>query len=425
IRPSTSRADQLRCRAVAQLSRMSRPESARLSDAALLPRIFATVGLLAAVCVAEFVACRHRAAVANLLWLYWCFGYVSVAGLAYFVRHWRWLQVCACLPCVCYVASYFLLEESPRWLMANGRNSEALRLSDRCFQSESHIKELFNTPVMLRKTLVLFLAWFAISLTYYGVSLDSGFVVASNAFVSTGAAPAYVAAWLLADRLGRRVPSMAMYIGLGACLALLNLPDRDSVIYTLIALTAKLLVTSAFSVLIHYTAEICPTSVRNAGLFACSAVGRAASVAAPFVVMNGGAGVSRLAASRRRRPCDRRRTAGDPRLPLMQSVQEANLVTPFEPICPNFSGRESQFLDLLKKRRDDIAVYFVGQGGSAVAIETPTLPHSWSQWSQPELEPEEAVNSPAPAAAAASEPGYDDDPAVFFSSSKYLINPFA
>uniref|UniRef100_A0A1I8FCC9 Aa_trans domain-containing protein n=1 Tax=Macrostomum lignano TaxID=282301 RepID=A0A1I8FCC9_9PLAT len=285
--------------------------------------IFATVGLLAAVCVAEFVACRHRAAVANLLWRVLVLR-LRVCGLAGLL--------CAALALAAGVAA---LADGQR------RNSEALRVCQRIakinqrsiptatvelmtaqrpvFQSESHIKELFNTPVMLRKTLVLFsglVSRFAISLTYYGVSLDSGFVVASNAFhgaVSLIEAPPTWLPGCWPTRLGRRVPSMAMYIGLGACLALLNLPDRDSVIYTLICPDRQAVghqrISGADSLYSGNLARplcatpACSLAAPSAGRLGCR----------PFVVMNGGG--RRLQAGRqrrfrlperRRRPCDRR-----------------------------------------------------------------------------------------------------------------------
>ncbi|PAA46044.1 hypothetical protein BOX15_Mlig029034g1 [Macrostomum lignano] len=237
---------------------------------------------------------------------------MSVAGMAYLVRQWRWLQLLTCLPCLFYIACYFLLQESPRWLIAHGRYTDALyvceniaRVNGRTiptaakelltygFQTsqppehsrEGNVSEMFRTRIMLKKSLILFCAWFAISLNYNSISLDSDFL-ASDVFINTVLSglievPAYVTAWIVAEKVGRRIPIAVLYTMLSACLISVAVLTPGSVSHTVLALLAKLSATCAFSIITNYTAEVYPTSIRNTGIFFCSAIGRISSLLAP------------------------------------------------------------------------------------------------------------------------------------------------
>ena len=56
----------------------------------------------------------------------WVTGWLSLAGLAYLFRDWRQLMLYSSLPSLLSVLMYWLLPESPRWLVSKGRGSAAL-----------------------------------------------------------------------------------------------------------------------------------------------------------------------------------------------------------------------------------------------------------------------------------------------------------
>ncbi|PAA88639.1 hypothetical protein BOX15_Mlig015104g1 [Macrostomum lignano] len=436
--------------------------------------IFATVNLLSTVCITEFVGCKHRALVANLLWLYYCLGYMSVAGMAYLVRQWRWLQLLTCLPCLFYIACYFLLQESPRWLIAHGRYTDALyvceniaRVNGRTiptaakelltygFQTsqppehsrEGNVSEMFRTRIMLKKSLILFCAWFAISLNYNSISLDSDFL-ASDVFINTVLSglievPAYVTAWIVAEKVGRRIPIAVLYTMLSACLISVAVLTPGSVAHTVLALLAKLSATCAFSIITNYTAEVYPTSIRNTGIFFCSAIGRISSLLAPFIlaVNSGGSYGARMAApiafaclgilagaALYYLP----ETKG---IPLPQTVREANIITP---------GKEPAFISLVQKRRQEIAVYFVGRGESATVSFGNSVADAASQQQtaaaaqdqQPvqirlegvaangETATEDLPDAKAAETVNSSQPASEEDVQVGFGTNNYLIDPY-
>ncbi|GBP82661.1 Organic cation transporter protein [Eumeta japonica] len=55
-------------------------------------------------------------------------GYMMLPGVAYLVKDWRQLQLVVSLPWVFVIAYYWLIPESPRWLVTVGKKKEAIAL---------------------------------------------------------------------------------------------------------------------------------------------------------------------------------------------------------------------------------------------------------------------------------------------------------
>jgi len=150
------------------------------------------------------------------------------------------------------------MDESPRWLWAQGRVHEAVSIVERAVkmngqpaldaafyvsrgvsgqrtkaeasESSAGILDLVRTPSLRAKTLNCSLNWFANSLVYYGLSLNTGKLL-GNPFlmlfiVGLVEWPSYVATILLMDRTGRRpLISALMLLGGLACLLALYIPQ--------------------------------------------------------------------------------------------------------------------------------------------------------------------------------------------------------
>ena len=171
--------------------------------------------------------------------LFWVIGWLSLGGLAYVITNWRHLLLVTCAPGLLIVFYYCILLESPKWLQTMGRLEEAelvtrrmAKLNGRSIpldwtlkkdssnaslvESQDIIKykasvlDLFRTPQMCGKTLILYGNWFIIALTYYGLTLNStdlGDDFHVN-FMINGAFefPAYSLSLVLVRYCGRRVP---------------------------------------------------------------------------------------------------------------------------------------------------------------------------------------------------------------------------
>ena len=79
----------------------------------------------------ELVGPSKRAAVGTTVSFFYSLGVVGVAVVAYFVRPWFEFQLAVTLPFTFFVAYWWLLPESPRWLMARGRIDEMLGIVKR------------------------------------------------------------------------------------------------------------------------------------------------------------------------------------------------------------------------------------------------------------------------------------------------------
>ena len=53
-------------------------------------------------------------------------GYLLAAGVAYLLNHhWQLLQVVLCLPCLLFLSYWWIVPESLRWLLSQGRHTQA------------------------------------------------------------------------------------------------------------------------------------------------------------------------------------------------------------------------------------------------------------------------------------------------------------
>lgn len=182
-----------------------------------------------------------------------------LAIVAYFVRDWRYLTLATSVPFILYYFYWFILPESPRWLLAKGRFDEALNIlkdiarinnkelppnvvqrlkRSRTKSEEDELKKspglkgLCGTPNMRLKTSLITLNWFAnemvyVGLSYYGPSLGSNEYL-SFLLSSAVEIPSYLMCWMIMDKWGRRWPlCLCMVISGISCIATVLLPQGE------------------------------------------------------------------------------------------------------------------------------------------------------------------------------------------------------
>lgn len=171
----------------------------------------------------------------------------------------KWLQVIYGLHSCLLLVHYWVMDESPRWLWAQGRREEAVKivakgvkwngsgipLDQQYYLSKAKymsttteegttesagLSDLFKTPNLRMKTLNVCLCWFANALAYYGLSLSSG-NLSGNPYLILfimGAVelPSYIALVFTLDVLGRRsITSTLMLIGGVCCIVAAYMPS--------------------------------------------------------------------------------------------------------------------------------------------------------------------------------------------------------
>lgn len=73
----------------------------------------------------QSVSGKYRTTVPILHQLPFFFGNVIVAGLAYWLRDWRKLNITLAFLSSFAISYWFIITESPRWLLATGKADEA------------------------------------------------------------------------------------------------------------------------------------------------------------------------------------------------------------------------------------------------------------------------------------------------------------
>ncbi|XP_061473049.1 solute carrier family 22 member 4-like isoform X1 [Rhineura floridana] len=247
--------------------------------------------------------------------IFFAIGYMLLPLFAYFIRDWRMLLLALTIPGVCCVPLWWLIPESPRWLISQGRFEEAeiiirkaakkngipapailldpVEIQDlKAKQQQGVLLDLFRTQNIATITVMSLLLWMFTSIGYFGLSLSTPNLhgnVYLNCFLSAVIeVPAYVIAWLLLRTLPRRYSiSGTLFLGGGVILFIQLVPPTLHLLSVILVMLGKFGITSAFSMLYVYTAELYPTIVRNMAVGATSMSSRVGSIIAPYFVFLG------------------------------------------------------------------------------------------------------------------------------------------
>ncbi|KAM4870158.1 organic cation/carnitine transporter 2 isoform 5-T5 [Urocitellus parryii] len=131
-----------------------------------------------------------------------------------------------------------------------------------------------------------------IAVGYFGLSLDTPNLhgdIYVNCFLSAVVeVPAYVLAWLLLQHVPRRYSmASALFLGGSVLLFVQLVPPDLYYLATVLVMIGKFGITSAFSMVYVYTAELYPTVVRNMGVGVSSTASRLGSILSPYFVYLG------------------------------------------------------------------------------------------------------------------------------------------
>ncbi|XP_021492995.1 organic cation/carnitine transporter 2 isoform X1 [Meriones unguiculatus] len=248
--------------------------------------------------------------------IFYALGFMVLPLFAYFIRDWRMLLLALTVPGVLCGALWWFIPESPRWLISQGRIKEAeviirkaaktngiLAPSTIFDQSElqnlnsekppsHHIYDLIRTRNIRTITIMSIILWLTISVGYFGLSLDTpnlhGNVYMNCFLLAAVEVPAYVVAWILLQHLPRRYSiAAALFLGGSVLLFIQLVPSELFYLSTALVMVGKFGITSAYSMVYVYTAELYPTVVRNMGVGVSSTASRLGSILSPYFVYLG------------------------------------------------------------------------------------------------------------------------------------------
>ncbi|AOV06619.1 MFS transporter [Sporosarcina ureilytica] len=257
----------------------------------LILRFFVGAGLggelpVASTLVSESVEAKERGRVVVLLESFWAVGWILAALIAYFIIPdfgWRVALIITALPAFYAIYLRRHLPDSPKF--------EASREPKQ--SSMQKVKELW-TKQYAKRTLMLWIVWFTVVFSYYGMFLWLPSVMVMKGFsmihsfgyvllMTLAQLPGYfTAAWLI-ERIGRKFV-LSTYL-LGTALSALAFGNAESL--TALLLFGALLSffnLGAWGALYAYSPEQYPTSIRATGSGAAAAVGRIGGIFGPLLV---------------------------------------------------------------------------------------------------------------------------------------------
>ncbi|CAI5655402.1 solute carrier family 22 member 4 [Oreochromis niloticus] len=241
------------------------------------------------------------------------FGMMLLPATAYLVRNWKHLSLLMAMPGLASLPLWWLIPESPRWLVSKGRLQEAelllksaalengveappvIFLSANVQQSDSKKGETLNFLDLLKTksirsvTLILWFLWLSTNVTYFGLSFNMSTLYGNpflNYFLlSAVELPAYTVSSLSACRLSRRLSFISFSLLGALALFLIQVTLHSHPALTLfLVLLGKFGVLVGTGILYMFTGELSPTVIRNTVMSSCAMLSRVGSSVSPYLL---------------------------------------------------------------------------------------------------------------------------------------------
>ncbi|XP_077295924.1 organic cation transporter protein isoform X2 [Arctopsyche grandis] len=222
--------------------------------------------------------------------------YILVSGLSLAFPEWRHLQLAVSLPGFLLITLWWVVPESPQWLLTMGRIAEVKEIMkeaaafnkrklppsmDKILQPDGKsttnekaagVMDLFRGPTR-KITICVFIAWFATTIAYYGLVLNissfGGDLHTTSALSGLVEIPAIAISIPVLLKMGRRYPiCLSMVVaGIGCAMVMVvDLVNGKQWIKIAVVMLSKFAISATNGVLPMFTAELYPTLMRNLGV---------------------------------------------------------------------------------------------------------------------------------------------------------------
>ncbi|XP_077862260.1 organic cation transporter protein-like [Saccoglossus kowalevskii] len=262
----------------------------------------------------ESVGANYRIGCNVMNMVSFSFGYILLAGVAHGLKgNWRHIQLLSGIIFIVFIPYVWYVEESPRWLIQVGNFPRAKKIIKKAAKQNKVVLpeniimfekqqpgnnkvndsltqytliDILKRPRLRLRTLNLCFNWFAVSLVYWAISLNTD-TLSGNPYLTffiSGAVeiPSALIYWLLLDKIGRRYMLCGAMVLSGVALVT---SGKYGTVSTAFAMIGKFFSSMAFGITYLFSAEIYPTCVRNAGMGISSTSARIGTIIAPFVML--------------------------------------------------------------------------------------------------------------------------------------------
>ncbi|XP_064609450.1 organic cation/carnitine transporter 2-like [Liolophura sinensis] len=278
----------------------------------------------------EVLPRSRRATIHMLGLLLWTAFLCVLVALAYGFKdyNWRYFQLTTVVATVAtLIPNMLFLDESLRWLLANGRTDEArgiinkaakmngihpdhvLDVTENCLaesialhtsqnsvnqhtDKKSNLLDMFRHRKLRNTAFIMCFAWIVNAGTSFGLSLTaaklSGDRFLNYFLILVANLPAGIISYFTMQRIGRRTTCIVSHFIAGSALlsaALINTYLGPSGWVTGLTVVGKFGISMSWGTLFQYTPELYPTNLRSVGLGIASSSSRIGGMLAPFATI--------------------------------------------------------------------------------------------------------------------------------------------
>lgn len=242
---------------------------------------------VASTLVSESVAAKERGRVVVLLESFWAAGWLIAALISYFVIPtwgWRVALVLTALPAFYAIYLRWHLPDSPQFMVKKEAKTRSIL---------QNIKEVWSKKYA-RSTLMLWVLWFTVVFSYYGMFLWLPSVMVGKGFdmitsfkyvliMTLAQLPGYfTAAWFI-EKFGRKFVLVSYLIGTAVSAFIFGNADT-LVVLVLSGMFLSFFNLGAWGALYAYTPEQYPSIIRGTGAGMAAAAGRIGGIFGPLLV---------------------------------------------------------------------------------------------------------------------------------------------
>lgn len=260
--------------------------------------------LISFVLLFEWISPKYRTRASASAQIPFALGFLYTVLIAWIVSRWQPLHFVLAAPNSLFLIFFFILPESPRWLVSRKKFDKALRsikfaaklnkihCSSSGIEEENTSSEIFGIgvlvaqPVLRYRLIIMSFNWVVVTLCFYGLILNSA---GQDLFIGMSSSAsvellAYILTVLLMDVFGRRpILTICQIVSGCCCLCAGFVPNDFFWIRLILSSVGKMGASAVFSVIFVYTSELFPTCVRNSAMGLCSTVARIGAMLAPSI----------------------------------------------------------------------------------------------------------------------------------------------
>ncbi|MED3551772.1 MFS transporter [Cytobacillus praedii] len=257
----------------------------------LVLRFFVGMGLggelpVASTLVSESVSAKERGRVVVLLESFWAFGWLIAALISYFVIPsfgWKVALILSALPAFYAIYLRIKLPDSPAF---SPKNAEKRTVGQ-------NVRDVWSNKYA-RSTFVLWIVWFTVVFSYYGMFLWLPSVMVMKGFsmiqsfeyvliMTLAQLPGYfTAAWLI-ERMGRKFVLVTYLLGTAGSALVFGQAETTAVLIVS-GIFLSFFNLGAWGALYAYTPEQYPAVIRGTGAGMAASIGRVGGILGPLLV---------------------------------------------------------------------------------------------------------------------------------------------